>query len=141
MKTIFTSSRNGLILSGYIGMDNQLPEYFNSLDRELPRNKKGNCPLVNCYHFIHLQYFLQHPIQALIGANKPMQDALIAADRFLKSSTWNQKKRSQKYKYLKTFRKGILFLTMFSSVIAPGVPVFNGIHLRFSSKSNDSGRG
>ncbi len=129
-KTIFTSSRNGLILSGSVEW---ITSFLNILilwtgsylviDHILSTGE--------LLSFYTLTVFFTTPIQALIGANKPMQDALIAADRLFEIIDLEPEKEITEIQITDCFPEGDLVFDNVQFSYSPGIPVFSGLHLRF----------
>jgi ABC-type bacteriocin transporter len=130
MKTIFTSSRNGLILSG---TSEWMSSFLNILilwsgsylviDRVLLPGE--------LLSFYTLTVFFITPVQALIGANKPMQDALIAADRLFEIIDLESEKEITEIRTPDSFPEGDLVFDNVQFSYSPGIPVFSDLRLRF----------
>jgi ABC-type bacteriocin transporter len=130
MKTIFTSSHNGLILSG---VSEWLTSFLNILilwtgsylviDRILSPGE--------LLSFYTLTVFFTTPLQALIGVNKPMQDAMIAADRLFEIIDLETEKEIKEIQIPDHFPEGDLVFDNVLFSYSPGIPVFSGLQLRF----------
>ncbi len=130
MKTIFTSSRNGLILSGtsewitnFLNISILWTGSYLVIKRVLSTGE--------LLSFYTLTVFFTTPLRALIGANKPMQDALIAADRLFEIIDLESDKEITEIQIPENFPEGDLVFDNVQFSYSPGVPVFNGIQLRF----------
>jgi ABC-type bacteriocin transporter len=130
MKVIFTSSRNGLILTN---TSEWITSFLNILilwtgsylviDRILSPGE--------LLSFYTLTAFFTTPVQALIGANKPMQDALIAADRLFEIIDLESEEEMTELQTLDSFPEGDLVFDNVHFSYGPGIPVFNGLYLHF----------
>ncbi len=130
MKTIFTSSHHGLILSG---VSEWITSFLNILilwtgsylviDRILSPGE--------LLSFYTLTVFFTTPLQALIGANKPMQDAMIAADRLFEIIDLESEKEITELQIPDCFPEGDLVFDNVLFSYSPGIPVFSGLQLRF----------
>jgi ATP-binding cassette, subfamily C, bacteriocin exporter len=130
MKVIFTSSRNGLILTS---TSEWITSFLNILilwtgsylviDRILSPGE--------LLSFYTLTAFFTTPVQALIGANKPIQDALIAADRLFEIIDLESEKKMTEIQTMDSFPEGDLVFDNVHFSYSPGIPVFNGLHLLF----------
>jgi len=130
MKTIFTSSRNGLILSGisewitsFLNISILWMGSYLVIERILSPGE-----LISFYT---LTVFFTTPLRALIGANKPMQDALIAADRLFEIIDLESDKEIKEMQTFDSFPEGDLVFDNVQFSYRPGIPVFNGLQLRF----------
>ena len=129
MHTIFISSRSGLLLSN-------ASEWLTSLltivilwsgsrlviDRVLSPGE--------LLSFYTLTAFFTVPVRALIGANRPMQDALVAADRLFEIIDLETEKEIQEDLYIDRFPEGDLVFDNVHFYYGPGNPVFSGLNLR-----------
>jgi ABC-type bacteriocin transporter len=130
MKTIFTSSRHGLILSS-------TSEWITSflyilllwmgsylvIERILSPGE--------LLSFYTLTAFFTTPVRALIGANKHMQDAMIAADRLFEIIDLELDKEIADVQTPDSFPEGDLVFNNVQFSYSPGIPVFNDLQLRF----------
>jgi ABC-type bacteriocin transporter len=130
MKVIFTSSRNGLILShtsdwitSFLNISILWTGSYLVIDRVLSPGE--------LLSFYTLTAFFTSPVQALIGANRPMQDALIAADRLFEIIDLESEKEISEKQTLDSFPQGDLVFENVQFSYSPGIPVFNGLQLRF----------
>ena len=130
MKTIFTSSRNELILSGisewitsFLNISILWMGSYLVIERILSPGE-----LISFYT---LTVFFTTPLRALIGANKPMQDALIAADRLFEIIDLESDKEIKEMQTFESFPEGDLVFDNVQFSYRPGIPVFNGLQLRF----------
>ncbi len=130
MKTIFTSSRNELILSGisewitsFLNISILWMGSYLVIERILSPGE-----LISFYT---LTVFFTTPLRALIGANKPMQDALIAADRLFEIIDLESDKEIKEMQIFDSFPEGDLVFDNVQFSYRPGITVFNGLQLRF----------
>lgn len=130
MKTIFTSSRNGLILSGvsewitsFLNISILWMGSYLVIERILSPGE--------LLSFYTLTAFFTTPVRALIEANKPMQDALIAADRLFEIIDLESDKEIAKIQTPDSFPEGDLVFDNVQFSYSPGIPVFNGLKLCF----------
>jgi ATP-binding cassette, subfamily C, bacteriocin exporter len=80
--------------------------------------------------FYTLTAFFTTPVQALIGANKPMQDALIAADRLFEIIDLETEKENKEGLGIEYFPEGDLVFENAHFNYGPGNTVLNGLNLR-----------
>ena len=80
--------------------------------------------------FYTLSAFFASPVQALISANRPMQDALIAADRLFEIIDLETEKGKEGRHKVERFPEGDLVFSNVHFSYAPGNPVFNGLQFR-----------
>ncbi len=129
MRTIFTSSRSGLVLSN-------VSEWINGLLTILVL-WLGSYLVIDqvlspgeLLSFYSLSVFFTTPVQALIGANKPMQDALIAADRLFEIIDLETEKEAGEKLTLDRFPEGDLVFNNIQFSYNPGAPVFSGLQIK-----------
>jgi ATP-binding cassette subfamily B protein len=129
MRAIFYGSRNGLLLSG-------ISEWITSL-LTIVILWAGSLLVIDhvlspgeLLSFYTLTGFFTTPVQAIIGANKPMQDALIAADRLFEIIDLEREKEGGEGLDLKKFPEGDLSFNQVHFSYGPGNPVFCGLHIR-----------
>jgi ABC-type bacteriocin transporter len=130
MKVIFTSSRNGLILSNasewitsFLNITILWAGSYFVIYRVLSPGE--------LLSFFTLTAFFTTPIQAVIGANRLMQDALIAADRLFEIIDLESEKEITESHTLNSFPVGDLVFDNVQFNYSPGIPVFNCLHLCF----------
>jgi ATP-binding cassette, subfamily C, bacteriocin exporter len=80
--------------------------------------------------FYTLTAFFTTPVQALIGANRSMQDALIAADRLFEIIDLETEKETYGGPGIDRFPGGDLILKNVHFSYGPAKPVFSGLQLR-----------
>ena len=129
MRAIFSSSRNGLVLSN-------ISEWINGLLTILIL-WRGSYLVINqvlspgeLLSFYTLSVFFTTPVQALIGSNKPMQDALIAADRLFEIIDLETEKETGGKLVLDNFPEGDLVFNNIHFSYNPGIPVFCGLQFQ-----------
>ncbi len=129
MRAIFSSSRNGLVLSN-------ISEWINGLLTILIL-WRGSYLVINqvlspgeLLSFYTLSVFFTAPVQALIGSNKPMQDALIAADRLFEIIDLETEKETGGKLVLDNFPEGDLVFNDIHFSYNPGTPVFCGLQFQ-----------
>lgn len=129
MRTIFSGSRSGLILSNASewinGLLTILVLWWGSylvIDQVLSPGQ--------LLSFYTLSVFFTTPVQALIGANKPMQDALIAADRLFEIIDLETEKEAGEKLTLDRFPEGDLIFNNIQFSYNPGTPVFSGLQFQ-----------
>ena len=129
MRAIFSSSRNGLVLSN-------ISEWINGLLTILIL-WRGSYLVINqvlspgeLLSFYTLSIFFTTPVQALIGSNKPMQDALIAADRLFEIIDLETEKETGEKLALDNFPEGDLVFNNIHFSYHPGIPVFCGLQFQ-----------
>jgi ATP-binding cassette subfamily B protein len=129
MRAVFTSSRNGLLLSNASEWMTSLSTIiilwtgtYMVLDRVLSPGE--------LLSFFTLTAFFTRPVQALIGANKPMQDALVAADRLFEIIDLETEKENMKGFCVNKFPEGDLIFDNVHFSYGHGNPVFNALKLR-----------
>jgi ABC-type bacteriocin transporter len=128
MQAMYNSGRTGLILSN-------VSEWVTSLltiiilwwgtylviDQKLSAGE--------LLSFYTLTGFFAAPVQALIGSNKPMQDALIAADRLFEIIDLETEKEAGPGLEIERFRAaGLVFNDVYFSY-GPGRAVFTGLNI------------
>ncbi len=126
MRTIYSGSRSGLALSNASEWINGLLTIFILwwgsylvIDHILSPGE--------LLSFYTLSVFFTTPVQTLIGANKPMQDALIAADRLFEIIDLETEKEAGEKLTLDRFPEGDLFFNNIQFSYNPGTSVFNGL--------------
>ncbi len=126
MRAIFTSSRNGLVLSN-------ISEWINGL-LTISILWWGSYLVIDqvlspgeLLSFYTLSVFFTTPVQALIGSNRPMQDALIAADRLFEIIDLETEKEAGEKLTLDNFPEGDLVFNNIHFSYTPGAPVFCGL--------------
>jgi len=129
MRAIFTSSRSGLIVSN-------ATEWITSL-LTISILWAGSYLVIErvlspggLLSFYTLTAFFTTPVQALIGANKSMQDALIAADRLFEIIDLETEKGIGEQPLIEKFPGGDLVFEQVHFSFSPGNPVFNGLEFR-----------
>ena len=80
--------------------------------------------------FYTLAAFFTIPIQSLVSANKPMQDALIAADRLFEIIDLETEAGDKEQICIHKLPGGDLVFENVQFSYGPGSPVFNGLQLR-----------
>src|SRR6185295_3843466 len=129
MHAIFTSSRNGLILSNST-------EWISGLLIIIVLWTGSNLVMERILSpgellsFYTLSAFFTSPVQAIISANRPMQDALVAADRLFEIIDLESEKGKEGRNKVDRFPEGDLVFSNVHFSYAPGSPVFNGLQLR-----------
>jgi len=127
MQSVFISSRNGLLMS-------HLSEWVTGL---LMIILLWNCANLVMDHkllsgelisFFTISAFFTIPVQALINANKPLQDAFIAADRLFEITDL-EKEKNEKLQ-IECFPEGDLVFENVHFSYGPGTTVFNGQDIR-----------
>ena len=129
MRAIFTSNRNGLILSNST-------EWISGLLIIIILWTGSNLVMDHILSpgellsFYTLSAFFALPVQAIISANRPMQDALVAADRLFEIIDLESEKGKEGRNKVDRFPEGDLVFSNVHFSYAPGNPVFNGLQLR-----------
>jgi len=129
MRAIFTSNRNGLILSNST-------EWFSGLLIIIILWTGSNLVMDRILSpgellsFYTLSAFFASPVQAIISANRPMQDALVAADRLFEIIDLESEKGKEGRNKVDRFPEGDLVFSNVHFSYSPGNPVFNGLQLR-----------
>ncbi len=128
MQAVFISSRNGHLLThiaeGLTGLLTICMLWAGSglvLGRILSQGELMS--------FYTLTAFFAIPVQALIGVNRSMQDALIAADRLFEIIDLEPEQPVKEG--IEELPDGDLVFNNVSFSYGPGNPVFSGLHLRF----------
>jgi ATP-binding cassette subfamily B protein len=80
--------------------------------------------------FYTLAAFFTIPIQSLVSANKPMQDALIAADRLFEIIDLETEAGDKEQICIHKLPMGDVVFENVQFSYGPGLPVFNGLQLR-----------
>jgi ABC-type bacteriocin transporter len=129
MKAIFTSSRSSLILEnvteGITGLLTIAVLWAGSylvIERSLTPGE--------LLSFYTLVAFFTTPVQALINANKPMQDALIAADRLFEIIDLESEKGEKEEPFIECFPEGDLIFNDIHFSYGMRIPVFSGLKIR-----------
>jgi ATP-binding cassette subfamily B protein len=129
MRAIFTSNRSGLQLANTTEWVTRLLTIFILwtgsylvIDRILSPGE--------LLSFYTLTAFFTTPVQSLIGANRSMQDALIAADRLFEIIDLETEKENWKDPGIDLFPEGDLVFENVHFSYGTGIPVFNGLQLR-----------
>jgi ATP-binding cassette, subfamily C, bacteriocin exporter len=129
IRAVYNSSRSGLLLSNVSEWTNSLLTiiilWVGSnlvLDRVLSTGE--------LLSFYTLTAFFTTPVQALIGANRPMQDALIAADRLFEIIDLETEKEESKGLCIARFPDGDLLFENIHFSYGTRNPVFRGLNLR-----------
>ena len=127
MQSVFVSSRNSLLMT-------HLSEWITGL---LMIILLWNGAILVMDHsllpgelisFFTIAAFFAIPVQALIQANKPLQDALIAADRLFEITDL-EKEKNEKLQ-IECFPEGDLVFENVHFSYGPGMVVFNGQDIR-----------
>lgn len=79
--------------------------------------------------FYTLTAFFTSPVQAIIGANRPMQDALIAADRLFEIIDLETEKEPGEFQSAEVFPAGDMVFRNVHFSYGPGNAVFSGLNL------------
>ncbi len=131
MRAIFSSSRNGLVLSnvsewitGLLTISILWWGSYLVIDQVLSPGE--------LLSFYTLSVFFTTPVQALIGSNKSMQDALIAADRLFEIIDLETEKEAGGRLTLDSFEEGDLLFNNIHFSYNPGIPVFCGLQFQIS---------
>jgi len=129
MRVVFTSSRNGLLLenatewiTGMLTIAILWAGSYLVIERALSPGE-----LISFYTLIA---FFTTPVQALIAANKPMQDALIAADRLFEIIDLESEKENTEGLLNDCFPAGDLYFNNIHFSYGVGNKVFNGLQIR-----------
>jgi ABC-type bacteriocin transporter len=129
MRALFTSSRHGLQMANATEWVTRLLTIsilwagsYLVIDRILSPGE--------LLSFYTLTAFFTTPVQALIGANRSMQDALIAADRLFEIIDLETEKENREGPGFDRFPEGDLVFENVHFSYGSGNPVFNGIELR-----------
>ena len=145
MQTIFTSSRWGLLLSNGTEWITSLLTIsilwtgsYMVIDRNLSPGE--------LLSFYTLTAFFTTPVQALIGANRTMQDALVAADRLFEIIDLETENEIIEQPVFDRFPEGNLVFENIHFSYGPGNPVFSGLNFRIpqfqmTAVIGDSGSG
>jgi ATP-binding cassette, subfamily C, bacteriocin exporter len=80
--------------------------------------------------FYTLVAFFTVPVQTLVSANKPMQDALVAADRLFEIIDLETETGEEEQICIENLPAGDLVFEDVQFSYGPGIPVFNGLKLR-----------
>jgi ATP-binding cassette, subfamily C, bacteriocin exporter len=129
MRAVFTSSRSGLILSnvsewitGIFGISILWAGSYLVIDRVLSPG--------DLLSFYTLTAFFTTPVQALIGVNRTLQDALIAADRLFEIIDLETESESNGKLTIERFPEGDLIFNNVQFSYIPGTKVFDGLKIR-----------
>ncbi len=129
MRSAFISSHSGLLLSNAAEWITSLltisilwtGSYF-VMNRSLSPGE--------LLSFYTLTAFFTNPIQALIGSNRSMQDALIAADRLFEIIDLETEKGHEEKTEIEKFPEGDLIIDRIHFNFGAGNPVFDELELR-----------
>jgi len=127
MHSVFISSRNGLLMS-------HLSEWVTGLLMIILLWNGANLVMDHrllpgeLISFFTIAAFFAIPVQALIQANKPLQDALIAADRLFEIT--DLEKETNGRPQLECFPEGDLVFENVHFSYGPGAVVFDGQDIR-----------
>jgi ATP-binding cassette, subfamily C, bacteriocin exporter len=127
MQSVFISSRNGLLMS-------HLSEWITGLLTIILLWNGANLVMDHkllpgeLISFFTISAFFTIPVQALINANKPLQDAFIAADRLFEITDL-EKEKNEKLQ-IECFPEGDLVFENVHFSYGPGNVVFNGENIR-----------
>jgi ATP-binding cassette, subfamily C, bacteriocin exporter len=128
MQAMFTSNRYGLLLSyaaecitGLLTISILWAGSYLVIDRMLTAGE-----LLSLYTLIA---FFTGPVQVLIGANRSMQDALIAADRLFEIIDLETEKENRENSGTDRFPEGDLLFENVHFTYNPGNQVFRGLEL------------
>jgi ATP-binding cassette, subfamily C, bacteriocin exporter len=130
MQSVFISNRNGLRMS-------HLSEWMTGLlmiillwtGAHLVMNHMlSSGELIS---FFTISAFFAIPVQALINANKPLQDAFIAADRLFEITDLEREKNEKLQ--IESFPEGDLVFENVHFAYGPGTAVFSGLNIRLPS--------
>ncbi len=129
MRVIFTSSRNGLLLenasewiTGMLTIAILWTGSYLVIEHVLSPGE-----LLSFYTLIA---FFTTPVQALIAANKPMQDALIAADRLFEIIDLESEKENKEGLLIDRYPAGDLVFNNIHFRYGTGNTVFNGLQIQ-----------
>ena len=129
MHALYTSTRCALILSNvaewFTGMVTIIVLWSGSylvIDRILSPGE--------LLSFYTLTAYFTTPVQALIGANRSMQDALVAADRLFEIIDLESESSAEGGAALVRFPSGDLVFENVQFSYGSGNPLFSGLHLR-----------
>jgi ATP-binding cassette subfamily B protein len=127
MQSVFISSRNGLLMS-------HLSEWVTGLLLIILLWNGANLVMDHrllsgeLISFFTLSAFFAIPVQALINANKPLQDALIASDRLFEITDLEKEKNEKLL--IEYFPEGDLVFENVHFSYRSGTNVFNGKDIR-----------
>jgi ABC-type bacteriocin/lantibiotic exporter with double-glycine peptidase domain len=127
MQSVFISSRSGLLMS-------HLSEWITGMLMIILLWNGANLVMDHrllpgeLISFFTIASFFAIPVQALIHANKPLQDALIAADRLFEI-TGLEKEKNEKLQ-IECFPEGELVFENVHFSYGPATVVFNGLYIR-----------
>jgi ATP-binding cassette subfamily B protein len=127
MQSVFISSRNGLLMS-------HLSEWITGLLMIILLWNGANLVMGHqlfpgeLISFFTISAFFTMPVQALINANKPLQDAFIAADRLFEITDLEKEKNEKLLMVF--FPDGDLICENIYFAYDPAVIVFNGLNIR-----------
>ena len=127
MRSVFISSRTGLLIS-------HLSDWITGLLMIILLWSGANLVMDHrllpgeLISFFTISAFFTIPVQALINANKPLQDAFIAADRLFEITDL-EKEKSEKLQ-IECFPEGDLVFENVHFSFGPGNAVFNGQDIR-----------
>jgi ATP-binding cassette, subfamily C, bacteriocin exporter len=129
MRSIFISGRSGLLLTnvsewvtGMLTITILWTGSYLVMDHILSPGE--------LLSFYTLTSFITTPVQALTGSNRPMQDALIAADRLFEIIDLETEKENTESLSLAGFPEGDIIFDNVHFGYGPGNSVFNGLQLR-----------
>ena len=129
MRAVFTSSRYGLQMANATEWVTRLLTIsilwtgsYLVIDRILSPGE--------LLSFYTLTAFFTTPVQALIGANRSMQDALIAADRLFEIIDLETEKENREGAAFDLFPEGDLVFENVHFSYGSGNPILNGLELR-----------
>ncbi len=127
MQSVFISSRNGVLMS-------HLSEWITGLLMIILLWKGANLVMDHrllpgeLISFFAISAFFTIPVQALIHANKPLQDAFIAADRLFEITDLDKEKNERLQ--VECFPEGDIVFENVHFSYGPGAIVFNGKDIR-----------
>jgi ABC-type bacteriocin transporter len=127
LQSVFISSRNGLLMS-------HLSEWMTGLLMIILLWNGANLVMDHkllpgeLISFFTITAFFTIPVQALINANKPLQDAFIAADRLFEITDL-EKEKNEKLQ-IECFPEGDLVFENVHFSYGPGATVFTGLDIR-----------
>jgi ATP-binding cassette, subfamily C, bacteriocin exporter len=128
MRSMYTSNRSGLLVANATEWMTSLLTVsilwagsYLVIDRALTPGE--------LLSFYTLTAFFTGPVQLLIGANRSMQDALIAADRLFEIIDLETEKESREDPLTERFPEGDLIFENVHFAYGPGNQVFRGLEL------------
>ena len=129
MRSVFTSGRNGLLMAHATeGISSLLTICILWTGSYLVINR--NLSPGELLSFYTLAAFFTTPVQGLIGANRSMQDALIAADRLFEIIDLETEKEIMPPTGVERIPEGDLIFRNIHFSYSSGNPVFCGLNLR-----------